>query len=155
MKSRSHIVETDTHLFPSKFSLQSSLSRGSNFTLLPNISLQSHHTFLPFLSNITSCPIWTSIANVSRGSLYSLKSFWAHIPDPTRVACVDNSTNYRHSITEYMVSMVTSLRLTRYIMYIRPNSDMLDLANMGLPILVYSYAITQAMGAFDVLRHSE
>ena len=54
-----------------------------------------------------------------------------------------------------MVSMVTSLRLTRYIMYVKPNSDMLDLANMGLSILVYSYAITQAMGTFDVLRHSD
>ena len=54
-----------------------------------------------------------------------------------------------------MVSMVTSLRLTRYIMYVKPNSDMLDLANMGLSILVYSYAITQALGAFDVLRHSD
>ena len=137
MKLRTHIVETDTHLFPSKFSLHSSLSPRSKFTLLPNISLHSLHTFLPFLSLLTSRPIWTSIANVSRGSLHSLKSFRAHIPDPTRVTCVINSTNYRHSITEYMVSMVISLRLTRYIMYMRPNSDMLDLANMGLPILLF------------------
>ena len=131
---RSHIVKTDTHLFPSKFSLRSSSSRGSKITLLPNISLHSLCTILPFLSLLTSRPIWTSIANVSWGSLHSLKSLRAHIPDPTRITCVTNSTNYRHSITECMVSMVTSLPLTRYIIYMRPNSD---IANMGLPILLF------------------